>query len=146
VRLAQQQAQLTGSLLSRCWQPSRVPKCNVIVRAAQPRLTPFAAWHSQRDVARIKATAQADTAILAGQARRAGLALADDLPIANAVAISRRNEGLHEAQSPRRPSASWWMRLVVCLVRDEVRNLVRVSRIEDPGCSTAVARPVLLLA
>jgi uroporphyrin-3 C-methyltransferase len=128
VRLAQQQAQLTGSVepLLAALKSAEVR----VTRAAQPRLTPLQRALA-RDVARIKATAQADTPSLLIKLDELVL-LADDLPIGNAVAISRNNEGLK--RKPEETITSWWMRLGV-LVRDEVRNLVRVSRIEDPDAA-----------
>lgn len=125
VRLAQQQAQLTGSL-----EPllAALKSADLrVTRAAQPRLTPLQRAIA-RDVARIKATALADTPALLIKLDELVL-LADDLPIANAVAATRANESLK--RKPEETVTSWWVRLGL-LVRDEVRSLVRVSRIEEP--------------
>jgi uroporphyrin-3 C-methyltransferase len=128
VRLAQQQAQLTGSL-----EPllAALKSADLrVTRAAQPRLTPLQRAIA-RDVARIKATALADTPALLVKLDELVL-LADDLPIANAVALTRANESLK--RKPEETVTSWWVRLGL-LVRDEVRNLVRVSRIEEPDAA-----------
>ena len=81
VRLAQQQAQLTGSVepLLAALKSAEVR----INRAAQPRLTPVQRAIG-RDVARIKATALADTPALLVKLDELVL-LADDLPVANAL-------------------------------------------------------------
>jgi uroporphyrin-3 C-methyltransferase len=128
VRLAQQQAQLTGSMepLLAALKSAEVR----IGRAAQPRLTPLQRAIA-RDVARIKATAQADTPALLVKLDELVL-LADDLPIANAVATPRSNEGFK--RKPEEAMTTWWMRLSV-LIQNEVRNLVRVSRIENPDAA-----------
>ncbi|MES2950176.1 MAG: uroporphyrinogen-III C-methyltransferase [Pseudomonadota bacterium] len=128
VRLAQQQAQLTGSV-----EPllAALKSAEVRVgRAAQPRLTPLQRAIA-RDVARIKATALADTPALLVKLDELVL-LADDLPIANAVAAPRSNDMLK--RKPEETVTTWWMRLLL-LVRDEARNLVRVSRIEVPDAA-----------
>ena len=125
VRLAQQQAQLTGSL-----EPllAALKSADLrVIRAAQPRLTPLQRAIA-RDIARIKATALADTPALLVKLDELVL-LADDLPIANAVAVARANESLK--RKPEETVTTWWVRLGL-LVRDEVRSLVRVSRIEEP--------------
>jgi uroporphyrin-3 C-methyltransferase len=128
VRLAQQQAQLTGSMepLLAALKSAEVR----IGRAAQPRLTPLQRAIA-RDVARIKATAQADTPALLVKLDELVL-LADDLPIANAVATPRSSEGFK--RKPEEAMTTWWMRLSV-LIQNEVRNLVRVSRIENPDAA-----------
>jgi uroporphyrin-3 C-methyltransferase len=128
VRLAQQQAQLTGSMepLLAALKSAEVR----IGRAAQPRLTPLQRAIA-RGVARIKATAQADTPALLVKLDELVL-LADDLPIANAVATPRSGEGFK--RKPEEAMTTWWMRLSV-LIQNEVRNLVRVSRIENPDAA-----------
>ena len=128
VRLAQQQAQLTGSLepLLAALRSAELR----VTRAAQPRLTPLQRAIA-RDVARIKATALADTPALLVKLDELVL-LADDLPIANAMPTPHANETLK--RKPEETVTNWWVRLGL-LVRDEVRNLVRVSRIEDPDAA-----------
>ena len=128
VRLAQQQAQLTGSAepLLAALKSAEVR----IGRAAQPRLTPLQRAIA-RDVARIKATVLADTPTLLVKLDELIL-LADEVPIANAVLAARANEPLR--RKPEETVANWWVRLGL-LVRDELRGLVRVSRIEDPDAA-----------
>ena len=128
VRLAQQQAQLTGSVepLLAALKSAEIR----VVRAAQPRLTPLQRAIA-RDVDRIRATAQADTPALLVKLDEL-VALADELPIANAVATPRNNEGFK--RKPEEAVTTWWMRLGL-LLQEEIRGLVRVSRIEDPDAA-----------
>jgi uroporphyrin-3 C-methyltransferase len=125
VRLAQQQAQLTGSV-----EPLLAALKTAeqrVARAAQPRLTPVQRAIA-RDVARIKATAVSDTPALLVKMDEL-VRLADDLPLANAVAKPVVGGSI----KPRRDDsvASWWQRSLQT-VTDELRGLVRVSRIEQP--------------
>ena len=128
VRLAQQQAQLTGSVepLLAALKSAEVR----VTRAAQPRLTPLQRAMA-RDVARIKATALADTPALLVKLDELVL-LADELPVANAMPVARANETLK--RKPEETVANWWVRLGA-LIGEEVRGLVRVSRIEDPDAA-----------
>jgi uroporphyrin-3 C-methyltransferase len=128
VRLAQQQAQLTGSVepLLAALKSAEVR----VTRAAQPRLTPLQRAIA-RDLARIKATAQADTPALLVKLDELVL-LADDLPVANAVTTPRNNESLK--RKPEEGITAWWGRLG-SLVHEELRNLIRVSRIEYPDAA-----------
>ncbi len=125
LRLAQQQAQLTGSAepLLAALKSAELR----VTRAAQPRLTPLQRAIA-RDVSRIKATALADTPALLVKLDEL-VQLADELPVANALPTPRPNETLK--RKPEETVATWWVRLGL-LVRDELRNLVRVSRIEEP--------------
>lgn len=128
IRLAQQQAQLTGSV-----EPLLAALKTAeqrVTRAAQPRLTPLQRAIA-RDVARIKATTVSDTPALLVKMDEL-VRLADELPLANAVATAAA-AGRGAALKPRRDDsvASWWQRSLQ-LVVDELRSLVRVSRIEQP--------------
>jgi uroporphyrin-3 C-methyltransferase len=125
VRLAQQQAQLTGSAepLLAALRSAEVR----IARAAQPRLTALQRVIA-RDVARIKATVLADTPTLLVKLDELVL-LADELPVANAVATVRGSEPLK--RKPDEAVSTWWVRLGMIL-RDEIRGLVRVGRVEVP--------------
>ena len=83
IRLAQQQAQLTGSI-----EPLLAALKSAdarVSRAAQPRLTPLQRAIA-KDVARIKATALADTPSLLVKLDEL-VTLADELPVANAVGL-----------------------------------------------------------
>lgn len=128
IRLAQQQAQLTGSVepLLAALKSAEVR----IGRAAQPRLTPVQRAIA-RDVARIKATVVADTPSLLVKLDEL-VRLADELPVANAVALPRANDSLK--RKAEETVANWWVRLGLVL-REEVRSLVRVSRIEEPDAA-----------
>lgn len=128
IRLAQQQAQLTGSLdpLLAALKGAELR----IARAAQPRLTPVQRALA-KDIARVKATALADTPALLVKLDEL-VALADELPIANAVQPGRTPESIK--RKPEEAVTTWWMRVAI-LVRDELRGLVRVSRIEDPDAA-----------
>ena len=127
LRLAQQQAQLTGSV-EPLLAALRTAEQRV-TRAAQPRLTPVQRAIA-RDVARIKATTVSDTPALLVRLDEL-VRLADELPLANAVATPPT--GSAAALKPRRDDsvASWWQRSLQ-VVREELRGLVRVSRIEQP--------------
>ena len=125
VRLAQQQAQLTGSV-----EPllAALKTADVrVTRAAQPRLTPLQRAIA-RDVARIKGTALSDTPALLVKLDELVL-LADEIPVTNAVGAQRASLPLQ--RKPEETVTSWSVRVGV-LVRDELRGLVRVSRIEEP--------------
>lgn len=125
IRLAQQQAQLTGSV-----EPllAALKTADVRVsRAAQPRLTPLQRAIA-KDVARIKATALADTPALLLKLDELTL-LMDDVPVANAVPLASTEK--IATQKAKGSVAGWWERTALS-VRDELRNLVRVSRVDEP--------------
>ncbi len=124
IRLAQQQAQLTGSV-----EPLLAALKSAdqrVTRAAQPRLTPLQRAIA-RDIDRIKSAAVSDTPGLLVKLDEL-VHLADELVVANAVAQA------NVAAGQRAPSAAppvWWQRALQVL-RDETRILLRVSRIEQP--------------
>lgn len=125
LRLAQQQAQLTGSIepLLAALKTAEVR----IARAAQPRLTPLQRAIA-RDLGRIKATTVADIPTLLVKLDELVL-LSDDIPLGNAVGAARPVEPL--GRKPEESVASWWLRFVQ-VVHGELRSLVRVSKIGDP--------------
>ena len=128
VRLAQQQAQLTGSV-----EPLLAALKSAeqrVTRAAQPRLTPLQRALA-RDVARIKATVLADTPALLVKLDELAL-LADDVPVANALVPQRSLEPLK--RKVEESVSSWWGRFGVA-VREELRTLVRVGRVETPDAA-----------
>jgi uroporphyrin-3 C-methyltransferase len=142
LRLAQQQSQLTGSV-----EPLLVALKSAdqrVTRAAQPRLTQLQRAIG-RDVAHIKATALSDTPSLLIKLDEL-VTLADDMPIANAVAgasvgVSGAGTGpaaskaaLGARRLPEEPLVSWWMRIGQ-QIEAELRSLVRVSKIEDPDAA-----------
>ena len=134
LRLAQQQAQLTGSvepLLSALQSAQQR-----IARAAQPRLAPLQRA-LERDIDRLKSAAVTDTPALL--ARLDELArMSDDLPTLYAVGpqFSGHNNPAAAAAATRSAApTNWWLaqlRQAFDVVRDEARNLVRVSRIDQP--------------
>jgi len=125
IRLAQQQAQLTGSVepLVAALKSAELR----VTRAAQPRLAALQRA-IVRDLGRVKGATVSDTPNLLVKLDEV-VALADELPLANAVpkpipASSfkpQRDEGV----------ASWWQRSLQVSM-DEMRGLVRVSRIDQP--------------
>mgnify|MGYP000847421912 CR=1 FL=1 len=130
IRLAQQQAQLTGSvdpLLAALKSAEQR-----ITRAAQPRLTPLLRAVG-RDIARIKATAVSDMPALL--VRMDDLVrLVDDLPLANAVASTATMGAQAAAPSvvEAEPKPLTWWEQGLQIARREARTLLRVSRIEQP--------------
>ena len=125
VRLAQQQAQLTGSaepLLSALKTAE-----TRLARAAQPRLAPVqrAVAH---DIARIQATPLSDMPTLLLQLDELTV-LADDLPLANAVGQIRPAEPL--TRKPQEAMSAWWLRIGAEL-QAQAKDLVRVSKIAEP--------------
>lgn len=125
VRLAQQQAQLTGSV-----EPLLATLKSAeqrITRAAQPRLTPLQRAIG-RDIARIKATAVSDLPALLVRMDEL-VRQVDDLPLANAVASAAVVSA--QVVEPIQRPATWWEQGLQ-MVRRETRGLLRVSRIEQP--------------
>jgi len=124
LRLAQQQAQLTGSV-----EPLLAALRTAdqrVARAAQPRLAPLQRAIS-RDIDRIRAASVTDTPGLLVKLDEL-VRLADELPVANAVAQASAVTSLQGAA----PVASTWWQRALDRVAQEARSLVRVSRIEQP--------------
>ncbi len=125
IRLAQQQAQLTGSV-----EPLLAALKSAdqrVVRAAQPRLTPLQRAIA-RDIDRIKSAAVSDTPGLLVKLDEL-VHLADELTLANAVLpVTGTTAGQRAAPEAK---LLWWQRALQVL-RDETRILLRVSRIEQP--------------
>ncbi|MFY3385265.1 uroporphyrinogen-III C-methyltransferase [Paracidovorax sp. MALMAid1276] len=140
IRLAQQQAQLTGSLEPLVGALKSADQR--ISRAAQPRLAPVQRAIG-RDLDRLTRTAVADTAGLLARLDEL-VRQVDDLPVLNAVAQAAATRRLAGAASTAQaaPSSSaaqgdqpWWQAALQRsweVVRDEARTLVRVSRIDQP--------------
>lgn len=135
LRLAQQQAQLTGSL-----EPLVAALKSAqqrIERAAQPRLAPIQRAIT-RDLDRLARANVTDTAGLFARLDEL-VRLVDDLPVHNEVALAEGTRRLaHTGQAAKPADAdvpSWWHAGVQNLwqtVRDETRLLVRVRRIDQP--------------
>jgi len=126
LRLAQQQAQLTGSV-----EPllAALKSADLrVVRAAQPRLTALQRALG-RDIDRIKSAAVSDTPGLLVKLDEL-VHMADELVLANDVASANV---MAAGTRPRLGGATpqWWQRSLQ-VVLDEARGLVRVSRIEQP--------------
>jgi uroporphyrin-3 C-methyltransferase len=125
LRLAQQQAQLTGSV-----EPLLAALKSAdqrIIRAAQPRLA-LLQRAIARDIERVKSSAVSDTPTLLVKLDEL-VHLADELVLANAVAPARQVE--KNLVSPPQASVSWWQSGLQMVI-GEARKLVRVSRIESP--------------
>ncbi len=127
IRLAQQQAQLTGSV-EPLLAALRTAEQRV-QRVPQARLVPLQRALA-RDMARIKATPLTDTPTLLTRLDEL-VRLVDELPLASAVTVAKAPADT--AAKPRHDSGltAWWQRSLQ-LVLDEVRGLVRVSRIDHP--------------
>lgn len=148
LRLAQQQAQLTGSaepLLAALKSADQR-----LARAAQPRLNPLQRAIA-RDVERIKATTVTDVPGLLLKLDELTRAV-DDLPLANAMvtgAAAARLVAPAAAPAPASPASAagtstawldslalraWWQRTLQGTL-DEARGLLRVSRIDQPDAA-----------
>jgi uroporphyrin-III C-methyltransferase len=145
LRLAQQQASLTGSL-----EPllSALKSAEQRVqRAAQPRLSPLLRVLA-KDIDRVKSANVADTPSLLIKLDEL-VRLVDELPLANAVATVDASPKRASATLATRPLklgdtqiketgsgllVSWpdWVRQIASTIRNEARALVRVSRIDTP--------------
>jgi uroporphyrin-3 C-methyltransferase len=154
LRLAQQQAQLTGSA-----QPLLAALTSAeqrLSRAAQPRLNPLQRA-IVRDMDRIKAASLTDVPVLLLKLDELSR-LADDLPVANAMVAgvtargamtSTSSTSVEPAPAASAPLAgasaaqpSWlvfdklaisaWSQRTLDNLREEARKLLRVSRIEQP--------------
>ena len=125
LRLAQQQAQLTGSV-----EPLVAALRSAeqrVMRAAQPRLA-LVQRAIARDISRITNATVSDTPAMLARIDEL-LRMADELPLVNAVAAVSAGGSLKRADTESLPS--WWER-GLRLVGEEARNLLRVSRIEQP--------------
>lgn len=135
IRLAQQQAQLTGGL-----EPlvATLKTANQrIDRAAQPRLAPLQRAIA-RDLDRLTRATVTDTAGLLGRLDDL-VRQVDELPVLNAVAqapATRKTATSSSSTSTAEdPALPWWQAALQRsweVVRDEARGLVRVSRIDQP--------------
>lgn len=141
LRLAQQQAQLAGSV-----EPLLAALKTAeqrVNRASQPRLVPLQRALI-RDIAKVKAATVTDTASLLTRLDELAR-MADELPLANAVAVmsgqaqpavpgvtpSKVQVG-SVAKAPASDAISDWLLRGWSSVWGEARNLVRVSRIAQP--------------
>ncbi len=138
IRLAQQQANLTGSL-----EPLLAALRSAeqrVNRARLPRLAPLQRALA-KDIERVKSANVADTPSLLIKFDEL-VRLADEMPVANAVASASKSAlsgqaARQLADEQPQPSglmsaAPAWLKTVASAVRDELRALVRVSRIDTP--------------
>ena len=145
IRLAQQQANLTGSL-----EPLLAALRSAeqrVNRSAQPRLAPLQRALA-KDVDRVKSANVADTPSLLIKLDEL-VRLADEMPLANAVAHASASKPMPSTQPSRTVAASvgdgqpgggtgllsaapQWLQTLLGAVREEARALVRVSRIDTP--------------
>ncbi|MBA3057871.1 MAG: uroporphyrinogen-III C-methyltransferase [Gammaproteobacteria bacterium] len=125
IRLAQQQAQLTGSV-----EPLLAALRTAdqrVSRAAQPRLTSLQRA-IRRDIERIKSAVVGDTPGLLMKLDEL-VQLADDLVLANAVATASATGSIKRQSLETLPT--WWQRSWQ-VVLAEALSLVRLSRVEQP--------------
>ena len=124
--LAQQQAQLTGSM-----EPVVLTLQAVdvrLARAAQPRLARVQRAVA-KDLARLKSMALVDTPALLVKMDELAL-LIDEIPLANAPPPKVLDKP-KLARTPTEAVVQWGERLLQS-VQTELKDLVRVSRINDP--------------
>jgi len=132
LRLALQQAQLTGSV-----QPLVAALKSAqqrLSRVAQPRLSPVLRALSH-DLERVQSISVTDTPALLVKFDEL-VRMVDELPLANAVGVAKA------APAPPAPSSSWaraisvsWWEQWLKEVGTQVADLVRISRIDQPEAS-----------
>jgi len=123
LRLAAQQAQLTGSL-----EPLVAALRTAdqrLARSAQPRLVPLRRA-VERDLERVRTAVVPDMPNLLSRLDELVRSL-DDLPLANGAPVVAPRSARPASAAP----AGWWERSV-SLVGEEARRLVRVGRIDQP--------------
>jgi len=131
LRLALQQAQLTGSV-----QPlvgALKSAQQRLSRVAQPRLSPVLRALT-RDLERVQSTSVTDTPALLVKFDEL-VRMVDELPLANAVGVTKAAPAPAPASTwARAISASWWESWLR-EVGTQVADLVRISRIDQPEAS-----------
>ena len=124
LRLAQQQAQLTGSV-----EPLLAALRTAdqrLERSGQPRLS-RARGAIARDIDRIRGANVSDVPGMLAKLDEL-VRVVDELPLANAVGVQKSVPAEHKAATG---AVRWWERVWID-VREEARNLVRVSRVDEP--------------
>jgi uroporphyrin-III C-methyltransferase len=124
LRLAYQQAQLTGSV-----EPLLTALRSAdqrLERGGQPRLSRVRAAVA-RDIERIRSSSVADVPSLLARLDELARQV-DELPLANAVAINAAPAA--RKAEPTKP-LQWWERALTD-IQEEARSLVRVSRVDQP--------------
>ena len=128
LRLALQQAQLTGSVqpLVGALQSAQ----QRLSRVAQPRLSPVLRALT-RDLERVQSISVTDTPALLMKFDEL-VRMVDELPLANAVGVTKAAPAPAPASTwARAISASWWEQWLR-EVGTQVADLVRISRIDQP--------------
>jgi uroporphyrin-III C-methyltransferase len=125
LRLAQQQAQLTGSVEPLLGALRSADQR--LDRAAQPRLSRLRAAIA-RDIDRVKAASVTDVPGLLVKLDELTRQI-DGLPLARAFASTGAPPPARKPASA--PAVAWWERALAD-IRDEARSLVRVSRVDQP--------------
>ena len=127
LRIAQQQAQMTGStepLLAALQSAQKR-----VQRAAQPRLTPVARA-LEKDLERLKSLPTFDIPGLMNKLDE-GVALVEGLALANGARASQSQIREQAVASGEQTPSTWWMNGLTRML-DEVKGLVRFSRIDAP--------------
>jgi uroporphyrin-3 C-methyltransferase len=127
LRIAQQQAQMTGStepLLAALQSAQKR-----VQRAAQPRLAPVSRA-LENDLERLKSLPSFDMPGLMTKLDE-GVALVDGLALTNAPRVSQSQIRQQAQASGEQTPPTWWMNGLTRMV-DEIKGLVRVSRIDSP--------------
>lgn len=130
LRIAQQQAQMTGStepLLAALQSAQKR-----VQRAAQPRLTPVSRA-LEKDFERLKSQPAFDIPGLMSKLDE-GVVLVESLALANAARASQSQIREQAAASGEQIPPAWWVN-VLTRTFDEIKGLVRVSRIDAPEAS-----------
>ncbi len=127
LRIAQQQAQMTGStepLLAALQSAQKR-----VQRASQPRLAPVSRA-LENDLERLKNLPSFDIPGLMTKLDE-GVALVEGLALANAPRASQTQIRQQAEASGEQMPPTWWMNGLTRMA-DEIRGLVRVSRIDAP--------------
>jgi len=126
LRLAQQQAQVTGSA-----EPllAALRSADQRLERAGPRLSRVRAA-VLRDIDRIKGAPTADIPSLMARIDEITRQV-DELPLANAVAPAAAASLARGKKEPAPKPLAWWEQALAD-IREEARGLVRVSRIDEP--------------
>ena len=127
LRIAQQQAQMTGStepLLAALQSAQKR-----VQRAAQPRLTPVARA-LEKDLERLKNLPAFDIPGLMTKLDE-GVALVDELVLIHAPRVSQSQIRQQAQASGEQTPPTWWMNGLTRMA-DEIKGLLRVSRIDAP--------------
>ena len=127
LRIAQQQAQMTGStepLLAALLSAQKR-----VQRAAQPRLAPVSRA-LENDLERLKSLPAFDIPGLMTKLDE-GVALVDGLALTNAPRVSQSQIRQQAEASGEQTPPTWWMNGLTRMA-DEIKGLVRVSRIDAP--------------